>query len=262
MGVRVVTSPLISVICCAHNEEEYVDKSVPNLLHVLRGCTFEIIFVADRCTDKTVERATNYQIKIIDKKWKKWKNSYAESLQTGYLIARGEYISIVDADIVVPANFFKDVISKLKGNVTSVAAQVVTYPDTLLNRMMNAWEKTYEFAPLGRQPRGAARVIIKKVLDEIGGFRDVPAPDTDIDIRLVEKGYLSVANLAVKVYHIRHLSFKRIVNGQISIGRRRYSLGISLMRTMGHAVFRARPLVIYGWLLEWIKFKLITSDEY
>jgi glycosyltransferase involved in cell wall biosynthesis len=247
-----VTSPLISVLCCAHNEEEYVDKSVSSLLCALNGFTYEIIFVADRCTDKTVEKVKKYKVKLIDKKWNKWKNSYAESLQTGFLIARGVYISIVDADIVVPTNFFKDTLLKLKGNVTSVAGQVVTYPDTLLNRMMNAWEKTYKLAPLGSQPYGAARVIIQKVLDEIDGFRDVSAPDTDIDIRLAKKGYLSVANMAVEVYHIRHISLKRIINGQISIGRRRYNLGISLTRTISHSVFRCRPFTIGGWFMEWL----------
>lgn len=52
--------PLISVICCAHNEEEYVDRCLPNLLRALEGFSYEIIFVADKCTDRTVERVRRY----------------------------------------------------------------------------------------------------------------------------------------------------------------------------------------------------------
>ena len=134
--------PLISVIVCAHNEEKYIDKCLPNLLRALEGFESEVIFVADRCTDKTVEKAKKYPVKIIEKTWKKWNNSYSEALQTGHLNAEGSYLSIVDADIIVPPNFFKDLIPLIKDKIASVAAHVVTCPDTLLNRLMNAWEKS------------------------------------------------------------------------------------------------------------------------
>lgn len=242
--------PLISVICCAHNEEEYVDRSIPNVLKALKGFPHEIIFVADRCTDKTVEKVGKYKVKVVEKNWKKWTNSYAESLQTGYLKAKGKYMSIIDADIIIPTTFFRDLVPILKGRIASVAAHVVTYPDTLLNRVKYAWERTYSVAPLGRAPYGAARIICKESLDEINGFRDVPAPDTDIDMRLVKKGYRSVG-ASVKVYHIRRVSFRGAVSGQINRGRARYVLGISLIRTVGHALFRLRPFTVCGWLLEW-----------
>jgi len=242
--------PLISVICCAHNEEQYVDKSVPKVLHALRGIPSEVIFVADMCTDGTVARTRKYKIRLIEKKWRKWRNSYAESLQTGYLEAKGTYIGIIDADIVVPTNFFRHLIPMIRGEVGSIGARVVTYPNTLCNRAMNAWERTHEIAPLGIEPRGAARIVLKKALDDIEGFRDVSAPDTDIDIRLARRGYRSLATSAVKVYHIRHLSLKKMIDGQLSSGRSRHALGISFMRTVGHSLFRLRPFVICGWLLE------------
>lgn len=238
------------MICCAHNEEEYVDKSIPSILFALKGFHFEIIFIADRCTDNTVNRVKRYDVKIIEKKWKKWENSYSESLQTGYLKAKGTYVSIIDADIAVPVNFFRELLPMIQGSIVSVAAHVVTYPDTLWNRVMYAWEKTREVAPLGKKPRGAARIILRKALDHIGGFQDVPAPDTAMDIHLVRKGYESVATSVVKVNHIRHISFKKMVNGQINSGRGRYILGGGFVRTIGHSIFRLRPLVICGWLLE------------
>lgn len=242
--------PLISVIVCAHNEEKHIDKSLPNLIKALKEITSEIIFVADRCTDKTAEKAEKYPVKIIEKTWKKWENSYSEALQTGYANAKGAYVSIVDADIIVPPNFFKELIPQIKDQTVSVAAEIVTYPDTFLNRLMYAWEKTSRFAPLGKAPRGAARIILKKALDEINGFRDVLPPDTDIDLRFAEKGYKSIGTSKTKAYHIRRITLKKIINGQINSGRGRYTLGISLVKTIGHAILRMRPLTIYGWLLE------------
>jgi len=245
--------PLISVICCAHNEAEYVDRSMPLLLRALEALKesfYEIVFVADRCTDKTVEKARKYGVRLVEKDWKKWEYSYAESLQTGYLNATGVHVGIIDLDIAVPTSFFRFLVPVLKDRIASVAAKVVTYPDTFWNRAMYAWERTRDVAPLGQQPYGAARVILKRALDDVGGFRDVPTPDTDIDLHFAEKGYRSISVSAVRVYHLRRLSLKKMVDGQINSGRGRYALGLGLVRTMGHSIFRFRPFVICGWLLE------------
>jgi glycosyltransferase involved in cell wall biosynthesis len=259
-GISTQKPTLISIIVCAHNEEKYIDKSIPNIIKTLEKFPNKIIVVADRCTDKTVEKAKKYPVEIIVKNWKNWKNSYSEALHTGYIHAKGTYVSIVDADIIVPSNFFKNLIPLLKGKTVSISAHVITYPDTLLNRLMNAWEKTRKFAPLGQTPRGAARIILKKALDEIGGFRDVPSPDTDIDVRFAKHGYKSTFTEKVKVYHIRHITLKTIINGQINSGRGRHALGISLMKTVGHALLRFRPLTVCGWLLEWQASKRISKQ--
>jgi glycosyltransferase involved in cell wall biosynthesis len=242
--------PVISVICCAHNEEEYIDKSIPAILNALQGFSAEVLFVADRCTDNTVDIARRYNVKVIEKTWKRWKNSYAEALQTGYMEAKGTYVSVLDADIAVPTNFFRALSSMVGGDIASVAADVVTYPDTFWNRVFYAWEKTYNIAPLGKEPHGAARIILKSALDKIGGFQDVPAPDTNLDLRLVKEGYKSVAVSAMKTYHLRHLSLGKMVSGQIISGRARYALGISFKRTVGHSILRVRPLILQGWILE------------
>lgn len=248
------SSSEVSVIICAHNEEKYVGKCLSSVLNAVNNIDVEseMIFVADRCTDNTVEIAKKFDVtKIIEKRWKKWKNSYAEALQTGYLKATGKYVSIIDADIIVPENLFVKLIPIVGNNVASVSAQVVTYPLTFLNRLVYAWEQTYEFTPLGRKPRGAARVILKRALDEIGGFNDFSAPDTDLDLRLMQKDYKSVYSRAVRVWHIRDITFDEIIKGQIGAGRARYALGVGFIRTIGHAVFRFRPFTICGWLLEW-----------
>jgi len=163
--------PTLSVIVCAHNEEKYVGKCLASVRRALRNFegSGEIVFVADRCTDGTVEVAKKCNVeKLIIKDWKRWMNSYAESLQTGFLHASGEYISVVDADIVVPEDFFEKLLPLLKGDVVSVSAVVETYPSTLINSIYRAWERARELAPLGREPEGAARIVLGKVLHEVG----------------------------------------------------------------------------------------------
>jgi glycosyltransferase involved in cell wall biosynthesis len=246
-------NPEVSIIICAHNEEEYVGKCLSSVLKAVRNIESEIVFVADRCTNGTTEIAKKLDISnIIEKKWKKWNNNYAEALQAGYQKATGKYVAIIDADIVIPVDFFAKLIPLVDNGVASVSAQVVTYPYTFLNRLIYAWEQTYRLAPLGRKPRGAARVILKRALDEIGGFNDAVAPDTDLDIRFERKGYRSIYSRAVKVWHIRNLSIDKMIKGQLAAGRARYALGTSIVKTMAHAIFRFRPFIIGGWLMEWL----------
>lgn len=243
--------PLVSVIVCAHNEEEYVDKCLHKLIRALQSFNHEIILVADRCTDGTVERAKRYGVKVVEKNLSTWENSYAESLQIGFREVKGTHVSLIDADIVVPRNFFRDTLPIFKGKVASVAAEVVTYSSSTLNSIMHAWEKTRRIAPLGSEPYGAARVILKKALEHIHGFRDVPTPDTDIDLRLENAGFKSVSVPSMQVYHTRQITLRTIVNGQINSGRGRYALKLGFLRTLGHAIFRIRPFTIGGWVLEW-----------
>ncbi|MEM2562093.1 MAG: hypothetical protein QXT06_07180, partial [Candidatus Bathyarchaeia archaeon] len=134
-----------------------------------------------------------------------------------------------------------------------VSARVETYPSTLLNRIIHAWEKTHEITPFGREPRGAARVIRREVLHEIGGFKDTSAPDTDLDIRLRKLGYRSIYMHEVFVWHIRENTLMKVVRGQLSSGDARYDLGVGFMKTLAHSVFRLRPLVICGWIIKKLK---------
>jgi len=248
--------PMISVITCAHNEERYVGKCLASVRRALRNFEGEIVFVADRCTDGTIEIAKRYDVeKLIIKDWKKWKNSYAEALQTGFLQSSGKYISIVDADIIIPNDFFEKMLPLLKDDIACVSATVETYPSNLVNRFYYAWERTHNLAPLGKEPRGAARIMPREILCEIGGFSDTPAPDTYIDIEIQKRGYKSMYFEGVKVSHIREINFKKIVSGQLSSGAARYCLGVSFMRTLGHSIFRFRPLVVYAWMIEWLKHK-------
>lgn len=96
----------ISVIVCAHNEEQYVDMCLPSIVKAVSKHPHQIIVVADRCTDKTVEKCKKYEVEIVEKDYRKWRNSYAESLQLGLKHAKGKYIAIIDMDVVISLDFF------------------------------------------------------------------------------------------------------------------------------------------------------------
>jgi GT2 family glycosyltransferase len=135
--------------------------------------------------------------------------------------------------------------------VASVAPTLLTSKDvSFLNRLYYFWEKTRRFAPLGEEPRGAFRLITRECLEQVGSFKDVISPDTQLDIGLRQAGYQSIVVRGIVYYHLREFSFGKAIRSQIQAGRMRRQLNTPFWRVIGHAVFRLRPFVLYGYLFK------------
>jgi hypothetical protein len=185
---------------------------------------------------------------IIEKRKLLWKNSYAENLEIGRKNAGGEVLAIVDADIFVPPLFLEKTSASCL-EFASVSALVRTDPSQgLMNQLVSLWERSYLFTPLGREPRGGARSISMRALEEAGGFRDVIAPDTDLDIRLKQQGERVKMDISLVALHLRKMSLARSVFYQIRAGEARRQLGVSPLRTLLHSIGRLRPFVFYGYV--------------
>ena len=240
----------VTVLICAHNEESYIRKSLEGVLRQSIPPA-RIILVADRCTDKTVAMSKNMLPRnsiIIGKRELLWKNSYAENLEIGRKNAIGDVLAIVDADILVPPLFIEKTSASCL-DWASVSALVRTDPSQgLMNKLVSFWERSYLFAPLGREARGGARSISMRALAKAGGFRDVIAPDTDLDIRLKQHGERVKMDTSVVALHLRKMSLVRSVFYQIRAGEARRQLGVSPLRTLLHSVARLRPFVLYGYI--------------
>jgi len=242
----------ISLIMAIHNEEAYLPKSL-SALKENENEIDEFIFILDRCIDNSERIVKSFfpNAKIIIKNKCKWKNSYAENLQLGFQHSTGDIIFILDADIRIPKNLIKTLLPKLKGKIASVSPKIVTDKNaSLLNLLYYYWEKTYRIAPLGKEPRGGCRLIKRKCLEEVNGFKDVIAPDTQLDLDLRKMGYESKFVENVICYHLRKFSFKKAMNSQIMAGRMRKQINMPFWRVLGHSILRIRPLVILGYLKE------------
>ena len=240
----------VTVLICAHNEESYVRKSIEGILRQSTPPT-QIILVADRCSDETVALSKAVLPRnsiVIEKRKSAWKNSYAENLEIGRKNAVGAILAIVDADILVPPLFLQKTSASCL-EWASISALVRTDPSQgLMNHLVSLWERSYLFTPLGREARGGARSISMKALAKVGGFRDVIAPDTDLDIRLKKHGEKTKMDASLIALHLRKMSLVRSVFYQIKAGEARRQLGVSPVRTLLHSVVRLRPFVLYGYL--------------
>jgi len=235
-----------SVVMCAHNEEKYIKKALESVfLQTVKPK--KVIVVLDRCTDKTGEIAKRFQVEIIEKKEKKWKNSYAENLELARLKVDSEFFAIVDADVVLEPNYFEVLLLEMGEKDACIGGKVVTGSRTILGRLLPLWEKTYRISPSIR-PRGCALLIRKKVLDEMGGFADVPAPDTYIQDIALKLGYGVKITFKSKVYHIREVTLRKAIRAQFSSGIARYVQKKGFVKTFLHSLIRLRPFVFAGYL--------------
>lgn len=247
---------MISLIMAIHNEEEYLPRSLSSLKRI-EDRIGEFIFILDRCTDSSEDIVKRFfpNAKIIKKNKQKWKNSYSENLQLGFLESRGDIILLLDADIVIPPNLLEVLLPELKGNIATVSPKIITDKNvSLLNFIYYYWEKiSFSITPLGKETRGACRLIRRDCLEKIGGFKDVIAPDTQLDLDLRKLGYRSKLVENIECLHIRRISLKKAIKSQIMSGIMRRQIKMPLWRVIGHSVLRLRPFVVYGYLKQAIR---------
>ena len=101
--------PLISVIVPAYNEEKYIHRALSSI----RAQTFkdyEIIVVADSCTDKTAEIAKGFGCKVINVKTR----NVGKNRNIGASKAKADVLVFLDADVTVSRGYLREVHNAVK----------------------------------------------------------------------------------------------------------------------------------------------------
>jgi cellulose synthase/poly-beta-1,6-N-acetylglucosamine synthase-like glycosyltransferase len=234
---------------CAHNEEEYIGRALASV-YAQTLKPYQVIVILDRCTDNTRNMISKCDV-LVEKKVKRWKNSYAENLELGRKYAKGEYYAIIDADVELPPKYFEEIINQFDSETACASGIAITVSPNLLGRIIRFKEKFYDrFVKLEKSHvRGCCMVIDKKFLDKIGGFRDFRAPDTYI-VQEAKRCNLKVKQVPIIVKHTRKLTLSKIIRNQINSGKGRREQNVSFIRTLLHSIFRLRPFVLVGYFLE------------
>jgi len=250
----------VSLIMPIHNEAEYLPESLKSLKQA-ENQFCEFIFVLDRCNDNSEGIVLEWfpKAKVIRKETCGWNNSIAENYQLGFTASRGNVICTQDADATTPENL-EPLFQCLGDDVASVAPKLITCKEaSFWNWLYFYWEKTRSFAPFGQEPYGAFRLIRRDCLERVGGFKDVVAQETQLDIDFRRAGYKSVVVEDVIHYHLRKFSFRKAVRSQIRAGRMRRNLDMPFWRVLAHTLVRLRFFVVYGYVLEY--FRSETPSE-
>lgn len=144
--------PRIRVVICAWNEEEVIGQCIKSLMS--QSIPVEIMVVNDGSTDGTgkIAKSIGESVCVIDVPphgsrlgWPE----FAESRNLGLDGWDGEYVSIVDADMLFPADYFETIISRMKDGVVVASGQIKGMSYTV--------------------PTGAGRVVDWKWWKTVGG---------------------------------------------------------------------------------------------
>lgn len=247
MGIK------ITIITPAHNEENNIEKCIQSVkdLFVPKDVELEHVVVLDRCTDKTEAICKRHNVKALKKDWRgDYLNPIAEAMEFGVKNTVSDYIGKVDADVKLPKDFIIKLMPHFDDETICVACSIKTRTGKKwLDFLMWIRDLNYKIAPFGLEARGGARLINRKLLNQMGSFdKRKPTWDTAFDQKARKNGFKikNVSNVTAVEY--RKLSISEIISHQISSGRARKALGVSFFRTLLHAIFRGRPFVLWGYL--------------
>lgn len=103
----------ISVVIPAFNEEKYIGACLERLVQTRTPAVREIIVVDNNSTDKTAEIAASFPGVQVVREIKKGTNS---ARHCGFVVASGDLVAFLDADVLVPMDWFDRVTRAFKGD--------------------------------------------------------------------------------------------------------------------------------------------------
>lgn len=207
---------MLSVIIAALNSENTINHTLSSLhSNNLPSKEFEVVVVDNGSTDKTVEVAKRYPVKIFSCA----KRGQGAARNVGIAKARGEIICFTDSDIVVPEDWLAKILKFFEDcpHADGVGGPVLAPASGHLNNLQKLegeiYVRTHDFP---------AKIIESKFGDHVGslysancayrknvlisshGFDDSGFDAVDIDLcwRLILKGKHLLFDPRMKVIHL------------------------------------------------------------
>lgn len=106
---KISSSPLISIVIPAYNEEENILKTLLSLSKTSTEHALEVIVVNNNSNDKTEELINVCGVKCVNET----KQGITVARNAGLSVAKGKYIMNADADTIYPINWIDDMITPL-----------------------------------------------------------------------------------------------------------------------------------------------------
>lgn len=202
--------PMVSIIIPAHNEEKVIYNTVRSLILLnYPKDKYEIIVVNDNSSDNTkgeLERVkkdyNGKNLSIITTDKITGGKGKSNALNLAYKQAKGEYLSVYDADNTAERNALKYLVTKMESN-TSYGAVIGKFRSrnknkNLLCKFINIETLSFQWMSQGGRWNlfklcsipGTNFIIKKSILDKLNGWdTKAIAEDTEISFRIYQLGY-------------------------------------------------------------------------
>ena len=92
-----MAEPLVSVVVASFNGERFVAETLDSVF-AQDYEPYEVVFVDDGSTDRTSEIAQSYPLRYLARE----NGGLAAARNTGVAVARGEYVTFIDDDDLMP----------------------------------------------------------------------------------------------------------------------------------------------------------------
>ncbi len=243
-----------AVVVPAYNEAGFIGVLLDSLIAQTRQPD-RIIVVSDSSTDETERIVLQYAEKHRNVRLLRGGPGKGRAYReievfreghTSVLAERPKYISKIDADMFLPADYFEILLRQMDDD------QTIAVGSGLFDEIINGARVRYRLRD-GHVP-GALKTYREAVLREIGGFYVMPGWDI-LDLTAIRrKGYRSITIPdLVALHRRRHASAVGIIAGNIRMGDGAYRIGSHPLFMIGRAVYRMLepPYVIGGAALWW-----------
>jgi len=189
-----------------YNAEKYISECLEGVLKQTYPLD-EILIVDDGSTDKTVEIASKYPVRIIQHEVNK---GLATARNTGFKNAKSEYVASLDADCVPEPDWLKKLMENFtEEGIAGVGGKLIEkYTNTLVNKWRAVHMKQNHGDNKIINPDyifGSNNVFKRSAVEDIGYYNEnyrTNYEDVDLSNRLKERGYKLVYEPEAKVYHL------------------------------------------------------------
>lgn len=262
------------IIIPAHNEEAFIAKTLDSILHQTKKPK-QVVIVNDNSTDTTASILNSYAkkypiFKIVNTTsstkhmpGSKVVNAFNKGLAV--IDSKYDFIVKLDADIILPNNYFEEIASIFMSNQKIGIAGGFAYEEDkdgnwILNHPMNK-----------DHVRGAFKAYSKSCFNKINGLRSAMGWDTVDELLAQYHNFTIVTNNNLKVKHLRptgnaYNKQAKLLQGQ-AMYRMRYGFTISCIASLKMALKQKKAAVFLDNLTGYKNAKkeklpfLVTPEE-
>jgi len=209
----------LSLYIPCYNAAEYLEKSIGSLLGQTRPPD-EILIIDDGSTDKSVEIASSFPVKLIRHERNK---GLAAARNTAFKNAAHELVGAIDADVYPDKDWLEQLLLPFSDlRVVGTGGRLI---EAFRETPADAWRALQLSQDLGEERiiigghshkclGGFGTILKKSVVQEIGGYNEnyrTNFEDVDLCRRLVQAGHKLVFEPRAVAYHQRRDTIRSVI---------------------------------------------------
>jgi glycosyltransferase involved in cell wall biosynthesis len=238
-----MTRPVVSIIIKALNEERHIAACIEAALREAASVGGEVVLVDSLSTDRTVEIASRYPIRIVQFANIEDRGCGA-AVQLGYQHAEGEFIYVLDGDMILKPDFLGLALAVLRAD-TALAGVGGRLADTSVltaSDHKRAQTASRLRAPLDVEELGGGGLYRQAAIEAVGylAHRWLPAfEEAELGMRLRAAGWRLRRLPDTAVTHNGHAESDLGMMRRLWRNRRAHAGGMLLRAALGTAWWKA-----------------------